>query len=139
MKFIGTASTAILLTACGPEVIVAPERAEVAEPEVLAASVACETSDDGAHWVFLAEVADDDGDDDILAVHAYIYDEVTDVQVANYPLLRGDDAGVWEARLPAPDTSLNCDYQSYSVDFLATDADGNTGVTTAWTTLELGS
>ncbi len=138
MRIIGAASTGFLLTACGPEVIVAPDRAEVAEPEVLAASVACELDGEDTEWVFVAEVADGDGLDDILAVHAYIYDEVTNVQVANYPLLPGDDAAVWEARLPAPETSLNCDYQSYSVDFLATDADGNTGITTAWTTVAIG-
>ncbi len=139
MRIIIAASMGFFLAACGPEVIVAPDRAEVTEPEVLAASVACETDGDNAQWVFLAEVVDDDGSDDVLAVHAYVYDEVTNRQVANYPLLPGDEAGEWEARLPAPETSLNCDYQSYSVDFLATDADGNTGIATAWTTVAIGA
>lgn len=138
MRIIKVAA-ALLLGACGPEVVLAPDRPDVAEPEVLAASVACERDGDEEHWVFVAEVADADGVDDIRAVHAYVYDEVTDLQVANYPLLpTEDDPTRWEARLPAPETSLNCEYESYSVDFLVTDEAGNSGIATAWTRVAFG-
>lgn len=118
--------------ACGPEEILAPERSFENAPIVLSASATCTVDGDSAEWVFDAEVDDGDGLADIQQVYAYVYDETTDVRVASFALAPTDDPAVWEHREPAGETSLNCAFRNYSVDFLATDSDGNAGQITAW-------
>jgi hypothetical protein len=86
----------------------------------------------GAIFSVSATVDDDDGLRDVEGVEANVYDEYGDRQhVARLPLDPTDDPAVWAADYRSGG-GLDCQYNGYTVDFVAWDDIVYSDVLTVW-------
>ena len=131
-------SLPLMTSACGPHEILAPEKADNIAPTILEGFASCSGEGAEAQWTFYAKVDDVDGLEDIQEVHAYVYDESTNLQEDNFALVATQDLALWQTHEAALNTSLDCAFANYSVDFLATDTAGDSGEITSWAGANLG-
>jgi hypothetical protein len=73
-------------------------------------------------WWFEAEVHDDRGPGNVVAVYADVYDDWDGSLADSFELYR-DNAAYWYAEWDQASTGLDCEYYDYTVEFVAYDTD----------------
>jgi len=74
-------------------------------------------------WWFEADLRDDEGLDDVVAVYADVYDGLTEEWVDAFELYH-DSGHTWYSAWQQDSTWLDCDHYDYIVDFVAEDVVG---------------
>jgi hypothetical protein len=92
--------------------------------------------DGGYHddiWYFEAYTGDANGAYDVVEVWADVYDEIHgETYIESFELYPTHDPAVWFSDWIGSSTWLDCWYDGYTVDFVAYDSLGATGVATVW-------
>ncbi len=103
-------------------------------PEVLDAYAGCYWDDWYADdiWVFEALVDDYDGQDDVIAVWADVWDEWTGDYNESFELYPTTERGIWASDWLGSSTSLSCWNPNYTVDFVVYDSWEDYSVLTVW-------
>ena len=114
----------LLATGCASVVPAVEEGVVNVAPEILDARLVCDEV--AGEWYFEADVYDADGANDVVEIHAFVYDEGSEIAAASVALAPADDQR-WSAVLAA-----GCGAVAYSADFVVQDAGGASDSWTAF-------